>query len=116
VPAQTPETGDVRLQGETVMLNTYANDNSEGAAFVIETAEIAAGIVVRQPEGYRFFAANERFTLLDGSIFKSPRAAQKAADLMHKAAARDHRTERRFGGDSHDRNGRRASPPNQARA
>jgi hypothetical protein len=90
------------------MLNTYANDNSEGAAFVIETAETAAGIVVRQPDGYRFFAANEKFNLLDGSVFKSPKAAQKAADLMHKAAARDHRTVQRFGGDWHDRDRRPA--------
>jgi hypothetical protein len=90
------------------MLNTYANDNSEGAAFVIETAETAAGIVVRQPDGYRFFAANEKFNLLDGSVFKSPKAAQKAADLMHKAAARDHRTVQRFGGDWHERDGRPA--------
>lgn len=98
------------------MLNTYANDNSEGAAFVIETAETAAGIVVRQPGGYRFFAAHAQFTLLDGSIFKSPKAAQKAADLMHKAAARDHRTTQRFGGDWHDRDGRPASPRSTARA
>lgn len=98
------------------MLNTYANDNSEGAAFVIETAETAAGIVVRQPDGYRFFAADAQFNLLDGSIFKSPAAAQKAADLMHKAAARDRSAAQRFGGDRHDRDGHPASPPNQARA
>jgi hypothetical protein len=98
------------------MLNTYANDNSEGAAFVIETAKTAAGIVVRQPDGYRFFAADAQFNLLDGSVFKSPRAAQKAADLMHKAAARDHRAAQRFGGEWHDRDRRPALPPNKARA
>jgi hypothetical protein len=106
----------VRSQGETVMLNTYANDNSEGTAFVIETAGTAAGIVVRQPDGYRFFAANQQFTLLDGSIFKTPKAAQKAADLMHKAAARDHRTAPRFGGNWHKREGRPTSPRSTARA
>ncbi len=98
------------------MLNSYANDNSEGAAFVIETAETAAGIVVRQPGGYRFFAAHAQFTLLDGSIFKSPKAAQKAADLMHQAAARDQGTTQRFGGNRHDRAGRLVSPSSKARA
>lgn len=91
------------------MLNNSANDNSEGSAFVIETADTAAGIIVRQPDGYRFFAADQQFNLLDGSIFKSPKAAQQAADLMRRAAARDHATAQRFA-DTHDRDGRPAAP------
>lgn len=91
------------------MLNSFANDNSEGTAFVIETADTAAGIIVRQPDGYRFFAADQQFTLLDGSIFKSPKAAQQAADLMRRAAVRDHATAQRYG-DGHDRDGRPAEP------
>jgi hypothetical protein len=102
------------------MLNRFAsqesaNDNNEGAAFVIETAETAAGIVVRQSDGYRFFAADEQFHLLDGSIFKSPKAAQKAADLMRRAAARDHAAARRFGGDGRP-DGRSVAAPGKARA
>ena len=92
------------------MLNTFANDNSEGTAFVIETADVAAGVIVRQQEGYRFFAADQQFSLLDGSIFKSPKAAQRAADLMQRAAARDHATAQRFGTDWQDRDGRPAEP------
>lgn len=91
------------------MLNTSANDNSEGSAFVIETADTAAGVIVRQPEGYRFFAADRQFTLLDGSIFKSPKAAQQAADLMQRAAARDLATAQRFSG-GQGRDGRPAEP------
>lgn len=79
------------------MLNNFANDNDKGGAFVIETADVAAGIVVRQADGYRFFAADRQFSQLDGSIFKSPKAAQKAAELMHRAAALDHATGRCFG-------------------
>lgn len=79
------------------MLNNFANDNDKDGAFVIETADMAAGIVVRQADGYRFFAADRHFSQLDGSIFKSPKAAQKAAELMHRAAALDHAAGRRFG-------------------
>jgi hypothetical protein len=60
-----------------------------GEAFVIETADTAAGVIVRQRGGYRFFASNDRFQLLDGSVFKNPQAAQAAAELMQRAAARD---------------------------
>ncbi len=92
------------------MLNSFANDN-ESNAFVIETADIAAGIIVRQADGYRFFAADRQFNLLDGSIFKSPKAAQQAAELMRRAAARDHATAQRFGGDKgRDRDSRSAEP------
>ena len=89
------------------MLNNFANDNDQGGAFVIETADRAAGIVVHQAEGYRFFAADTQFSQLDGSIFKSPKAAQKAAELMHRAAALDHAAGRRFGNSWPKRENRR---------
>ena len=65
-----------------------ANDNRGGSAFIIETGDIAAGIVVRQAKNYRFFAAHNDFRALDGSIFATPNAAQKAAELVH-ATTRD---------------------------
>jgi hypothetical protein len=40
---------------------------------------IQAGIVVRDGQGFRFFAASRVFDALDGQIFKSPRAAEHAA-------------------------------------
>ena len=65
-----------------------ANDNRGGSAFMIETGDIAAGIVVREEKTYRFFAAHNDFRALDGSVFTTPNAAQKAADLL-RATARD---------------------------
>lgn len=60
-----------------------ANDNRGGSAFIIETGDIAAGIVVRQAKNYQFFAAHNDFHALDGTEFTTPNAAQKAADLVH---------------------------------
>ncbi|HEU0069867.1 MAG TPA: hypothetical protein VFS04_01105 [Alphaproteobacteria bacterium] len=64
-------------------------------AFIIEASDVAAGVIVRQEGGYRFFAANESFQSLDGSIFKHPKAAQRAAELMQRVAARDLAEKRR---------------------
>ena len=60
-----------------------ANDNRTDGAFIIETGDVAAGIVVRQAKNYRFFSAHHDFRALDGSIFTTPKAAQKAAELVH---------------------------------
>jgi len=70
-------------------------EDADGAdAYVIEAAEIAAGVIVREKRGYRFYASNARFQSLDGSMFKSPRAAQSAADLLQRATERDLATRR----------------------
>lgn len=47
--------------------------------YIIEVSSQAAGIVVRTPEGYRFFAANPRFSRLEGRLFRSAREAERAA-------------------------------------
>ena len=47
--------------------------------FVIEVASQAAGIVVRTPDGYRFFAATHRFYGLEGQLFRNAREAERAA-------------------------------------
>jgi hypothetical protein len=98
------------------MLNDFANDNRQDAAFIIETAEATAGVIVRQGSRFRFFAADPRFGLLDGSTFKSPAAAQKAADLMQKTATRDHAAARRFGAAWSDRDDRPAAAPTGTRS
>jgi hypothetical protein len=72
-----------------------AASRRDDEAFVIEAADVAAGVIVRQQDGYRFFAANDRFQRLDGSVFKTPKAAQQAADLMQRAAARNLADKRR---------------------
>lgn len=71
-------------------------EDVDGAdAYVIEAAEIAAGVIVREKKGFRFYASNARFQSLDGSIFRSPRAAQSAADLLQRATERDLAARRR---------------------
>jgi hypothetical protein len=56
------------------------------AAYVIEVAGAPAGVLVRDGQAFRFFAARRDFGLLEGSVFRSPHAAQRAAERMQSAA------------------------------
>jgi hypothetical protein len=47
--------------------------------FIIEVDSQAAGIVVRNPGGYRFFAASHRFNQMEGQLFRNAREAERAA-------------------------------------
>ena len=47
--------------------------------FIIEVHSQAAGIVVWNPDGYRFFAATHRFNPLEGQLFRNAREAERAA-------------------------------------
>jgi hypothetical protein len=47
--------------------------------YIIEVHSQAAGIVVRNPGGFRFFAANHRFNALEGQLFCNAREAERAA-------------------------------------
>jgi hypothetical protein len=47
--------------------------------YIIEVGSQPAGIVVRGPDGYRFFAATHRFNRLEGQIFRNAREAERAA-------------------------------------
>ncbi len=47
--------------------------------YIIEVSSQAAGIVVRNPEGFVFFAASHRFNRMDGKLFRSAREAERAA-------------------------------------
>ena len=47
--------------------------------YIIEVASQPAGIIVRAPGGYQFFAASHRFNRLEGQIFRNPREAERAA-------------------------------------
>jgi len=40
---------------------------------------VQAGVVVRDGRGFRFYAATPAFNCLDGLLFATPRAAEKAA-------------------------------------
>jgi len=48
-------------------------------SYIIEVSSRAAGIVVRETRGYRFFAASQPFYRLDGRLFRNVGDAQRAA-------------------------------------
>jgi hypothetical protein len=50
--------------------------------YIIEVSQQAAGIVVRNPDGYRFFAATHRFNPMEGQLFANAREAERAAFLF----------------------------------
>jgi hypothetical protein len=47
--------------------------------YIIEVGSKTAGIVVQNPQGYRFFAATHRFNALEGQLFRNAREAERAA-------------------------------------
>jgi hypothetical protein len=47
--------------------------------YIIEVSSKAAGIVVRDPAGYRFFAASHQFNRMEGQVFRNAREAERAA-------------------------------------
>jgi hypothetical protein len=47
--------------------------------FIIEVSSQPAGIVVRSPGGFQFFAASHRFNRLEGQVFRNAREAERAA-------------------------------------
>jgi hypothetical protein len=50
--------------------------------YIIEVSSQAAGIVVRDRGGYRFFAATHRFNALEGELFRNAREAERAAKRL----------------------------------
>jgi hypothetical protein len=48
-------------------------------SYIIEVSSQAAGIVVRDRLGYRFFAAAQPYFRLEGRLFRSTRDAERAA-------------------------------------
>jgi hypothetical protein len=55
--------------------------------YIIETRKGAAGIVVRDGRGFRFFAATHDFNSLEGQVFSTPKQAEAAA-LRHLNGAK----------------------------
>jgi hypothetical protein len=47
--------------------------------YIIEVRSEAAGIVVRDLGGYRFFAATHLYNRLEGQLFRNAREAERAA-------------------------------------
>ena len=54
--------------------------------YIIEVGSQQVGIVVRDPEGYRFFAASQIFFQLEGRVFRTVRDAERAAARLVQAA------------------------------
>lgn len=52
---------------------------------------VQAGVVVRDGRGFRFFAATAAFNSLDGLLFATPKAAEKAArqQVAHRQLSRN---------------------------
>ena len=50
--------------------------------YIIEVSQQAAGIVVRNPDGFRFFVATHRFNPMEGQLFANAREAERAAFLF----------------------------------
>jgi hypothetical protein len=48
-------------------------------SYIIEVGSQTAGIVVRSPGGYVFFAATHRFNAMEGQLFRNAREAERAA-------------------------------------
>jgi hypothetical protein len=65
------------------MFDNYIIEIRPAAASVT----ISAGLVVRDRHGFRFFAASHAFDRLEGQIFESPKAAERAA-LHHVGSIR----------------------------
>ena len=47
--------------------------------YIIEVNSQAAGVVVRNPQGFRFFAASQRFVRMEGKLFRNASEAERAA-------------------------------------
>lgn len=58
-------------------------------SYVIEVNSQTAGIVVRDPQGYRFFASSHRFNRLEGRLFRNAREAERAASRLVNGEARE---------------------------
>jgi hypothetical protein len=73
----------VRNDRATCPLFALAKENADQRAmsdsYIIEVSSQAAGIVVRDRLGYRFFAAAQPYFRLDGRLFRSARDAERAA-------------------------------------
>jgi hypothetical protein len=53
--------------------------------YIIEVNSQAAGVIVRNPEGFRFFAASQRFDRMEGKLFRNAREAERAAQRLVEA-------------------------------
>jgi hypothetical protein len=53
-------------------------------AYIIETATLTAGIVAAQGRGFRFYASHPSMFVLEGQVFDSLKAVQKACEKLSR--------------------------------
>ncbi|MGY2049945.1 hypothetical protein [Methylobacterium sp. JK268] len=58
------------------------------SARIVEVGETSAGIVVREAQGFRFFAAHPDYLRLEGQVFRSPHHATRAAVELRASRGR----------------------------
>ena len=51
-------------------------------AFIIETSTLTAGIVAAYEQGFRFYASHPAMFALEGRMFGTVKAAQRAAEKL----------------------------------
>ena len=61
-------------------------------AYVIEAKDEVAGIVVRDGRRFRFLSASATFWPLEGSSYRNPRDAERAATGLIERTARPRRS------------------------
>jgi hypothetical protein len=52
--------------------------------YIIEVNSQPAGVVVRNAEGFRFFAASQRFDRMEGKLYRNAGEAERAARRLDK--------------------------------
>jgi hypothetical protein len=52
--------------------------------YIIEVNSQAAGVVVRNAEGFRFFAASHAFDRMEGKLYRNAGEAERAAQRLAK--------------------------------
>ena len=62
-----------------VVCRTEGDGLEMSDTYIIEVRSQTAGIVVRDREGFRFFAASHRFNPMEGQVFRNAREAERAA-------------------------------------
>lgn len=58
-------------------------------AYLIEAAGEAAGVVIRERSGFRFFASGPQFAALEQRIYRRTADATRAAQALARQAAND---------------------------
>ena len=62
-------------------------------AHIVEVGDLTAGIVVLERDGFRFFASERAFDALEGTLFRTPAQATRAAkDRLRARRSAAHQT------------------------